>query len=305
MGCGASSTGMSTNPEDNIEVKEALKRSKVSEFDYMKRLGAGNFGEVHQVKHKPTGLVCAMKMVKRKPGAKRQSLEKEKLESKILESMSHPFIVHLYKTFRTDDEFFIVMEFLQGGELHQHLKKAGRFTKAQVQFFVSEVALALEYLHKKGIAYRDIKPENMVIHKDGHVMLTDFGLAKHIEKGQKSYSFCGTPEYICPEIINSDGHNQLVDWWAFGILVFEMLCGFPPFRSDKPEVTYKLIRDAKIDYPKHMDAASKDLVGKLVIPSQSDRLGADGGAEQVKKHKFFRGIDWFAMISRALPPPSL
>jgi len=305
MGCGASSGALATNPQDNIEVKAALKKAKLEDFQYEKTLGRGNFGEVHRVKHKATNLICAMKLVKRKPGSKRASLEKEKLESKILESMSHPFIVHLYKTFRTDEEFFIVMEFLEGGELHQHLKKAGRFTRDQTQFFVAEVALALEYLHKKSIAYRDIKPENMVIHKDGHVMLTDFGLAKHVEKGAKTYSFCGTPEYICPEIINSDGHNQMVDWWAFGILVFEMLCGFPPFRSDKPELTYKLIRDAKVEYPKHVDAASKDLVGKLVVPNATERLGAETGAEQVKRHKFFRGIDWVAMMTRKLNPPKL
>jgi len=204
----------------------------------------------------------------------------------------------------------IVMEYLEGGELHQHQKRIGRFTLPQTKFYVSEVCLALEYLHKKSIAYRDLKPENMVIHKDGHVMLTDFGLAKHVEKGQKTYSFCGTPEYICPEIINSDGHNQLVDWWAFGILTYEMLCGFPPFRSEKSEATYKLIRDARVDYPKHMDAASKDLIGKLLVPSTTDRLGAGGkdataGAEQVKKHKFFRGTDWFAIISRGVAAPKL
>lgn len=293
------------NPQDNLEVKEALKSSKLNDYEFQKILGAGNFGEVHRVKHKGSNLVCAMKLVKRRPGSKRSSLEKEKLESKILESLTHPFIVHLYKTFRTDEEFFIVMELLEGGELHQHLKKAGRFTKAQVQFYNAEVCLALEYLHKKSLAYRDLKPENMVIHKDGHVMLTDFGLAKHVEKGQKTYSFCGTPEYICPEIINSDGHNQLVDWWAFGILCFEMLCGFPPFRAEKAETTYKLIRDAKVEYPKHMDAASKDLIGKLLVVSPAERLGSDGGAEQVKKHKFFRGIDWFAMISRQVPAPKL
>jgi len=115
------------------------------------------------------------------------------------------------------------MEFLEGGELHQHQKKMGRFTQPQVKFYVSEVALALEYLHKKSIAYRDLKPENMVIHKDGHVMLTDFGLAKHVEKGQKTYSFCGTPEYICPEIINSDG--KLIDescsrTYIYSLLIF-------------------------------------------------------------------------------------
>lgn len=303
MGCGTSA--VTANPQDNIEVKESLRRSKLVDYEYQTTLGAGNFGEVHKVKHKGTNLVVALKLVKRKPGQKRASLEKEKLESKILESMSHPFIVHLYKTFRTEEEFYIVMEYLEGGELHQHMKRVGRFTMKQVQFYVSEVALALEYLHKKSIAYRDMKPENMVIHVDGNLMLTDFGLAKHVDKGCKTYSFCGTPEYIAPEIITSEGHNQMVDWWAFGILTFEMLCGFPPFRSDKPEATYKMIREARVDYPKHMDTPSKDLVGKLLVPDLATRLGADGGAEQVKRHKFFRGIDWNALISRQVPAPKL
>lgn len=168
-------------------MRAALKNSKLSDYTYMKQLGAGNFGEVHRVCEKNSKLEAAMKIVRRRPGSKRSSIEKEKLESKILESMTHPFIVHLYKTFRTDEEFFIVMELLEGGELHQHLKKAGRFSVLQTKFYCSEVCLALEYLHKKGFAYRDLKPENMVIHKDGHVMLTDFGLAKHVDKGQKTY----------------------------------------------------------------------------------------------------------------------
>jgi len=304
MGCGASS-GLAANPQDNVEVKGALTSSKLSDYEYEKTLGAGNFGEVHKVKHKGTNLICAMKLVRRRPGAKRASLEKEKLESKILESMSHPFIVHLYKTFRTEDEFFIVMEFLEGGELHQHLKKSGRFTNDQVKFYASESVLALEYLHKKCFAYRDLKPENIVIDKNGHVMFTDFGLAKHVDKGQKTYSFCGTPEYIAPEIITSEGHNHMVDWWSFGILIFEMLCGFPPFRAKDTETTYKLIRDAKVDYPKHIEPASKALIDKLLIPMQTERLGADGDSEQVKKHKFFRGTDWAAMIIRQVPPPKM
>jgi len=305
MGCGAS-TALTANPADNVEVKEALRKSKLSDFEYEKTLGAGNFGEVHRVKHKGTNLVCAMKLVRRRPGAKRSSLEKEKLESKILESMSHPFIVHLYKTFRTEEEFFIVMELLSGGELHQHLKKAGRFQLQQVKFYSSEVVLALEYLHKKCFAYRDLKPENMVIDSEGHVMLTDFGLAKHVDKGQKTYSFCGTPEYIAPEIITNEGHNIFVDWWAFGILIFEMLCGFPPFRSAQAETTYKLIRDAKVEYPKHLESSSKDLIGKLLNPQQLERLGSDDqGSEAVKKTKFFRGTDWAALIIRQVKPPKL
>jgi len=303
MGCGASA--VATNPQDNIAVKEDLKKAKLSDFEFVSKLGKGSFGEVHKVKHKGTQLVCAMKLVRRKPGAKRASLEKEKLESRILESMSHPFIVHLYKTYRTDEEFFIVMEFLEGGELHQHLKRVGRFTLAVAKFYSAQTILALEYLHKKSIAYRDLKPENIVIDKEGHAMLTDFGLAKHVEKGQKTYSFCGTPEYICPEIISNEGHNQLVDWWACGILIFEMLCGFPPFRAPKAEATYKLIRDAKVEFPKHIEAASKDILGKLIVADQNARLGIDGGAEQVKKHKFFRGVDWFAMISRKVPAPKI
>lgn len=302
MGCGASA-GTTTNPQDNIAVKAELKKAKLADFEFIEKLGEGSFGEVHKVKHKGTSLMCAMKLVRRRPGAKRASLEKEKLESKILESMSHPFIVHLYKTYRTDEEFFIVMEFLEGGELMHILKKAGRCTLAMTKFYTGEVLLALEYLHRKSFVFRDLKPENVVIDREGHAMLTDFGMAKHLDKGQRTYSFCGTPEYICPEIISSEGHNQLADWWAFGILTFEMLCGFPPFRSPKPETTYKMIREAKVEFPKHVDAASKDFCGKLIVADQNARLGIDGDAEQVKKHKFYRGMDWFAMISRQVQPP--
>jgi len=188
-----------TDARDNVAVKNDLSKSSLQDFQYEKTLGAGNFGEVHRVKHKSSGVAVAMKIVKRR-GKSKRSEEKDRQESKVLESMNHPFIVHLYKTFRTEQEYFIVMELLSGGEVHQHLKKAGRFSHAHVKFYCSEVCLALEYLHKKNIIYRDLKPENLVINSDGHTVLTDMGLAKHvnIREGGRAFSFCGTPEYLSP-----------------------------------------------------------------------------------------------------------
>jgi len=213
--------------------------------------------------------------------------------------------VHLYKTFRTEEEYFIVMELLSGGELHQRLKKAGRFTPPQVKFYASEVCLALEYLHKKNIIYRDLKPENLVVNADGHVVLTDFGLAKHvaISEGARAFSFCGTPEYISPEMIQNEGHNHGVDWWAFGVLIYEMLCGFPPFRGESTDATYKLIMAGKLDPPKHMEAGAVDICTRL-LQRQDKRAGKDD-AKEVKNTKFFRGVDWVATIAKQNAPPTV
>lgn len=318
MGSGCCGGGARINPLDNIAAKADLRTSKLEDFEKEEKLGKGHFGEVHRVRHKGTGLVCAMKTVKRRKCSSKTSeaerkrrAEKDKLETKILESMSHPFIVHLYKTFRSDEKLFIIMECLQGGELYVHLKKYGRFTLAMVKFYSAEICIAQEYLHRKSIVYRDLKPENVVVDSGGHAVLTDFGLAKHVEYGseQKTYTFCGTPEYISPEIINNEGHNHTSDWWSFGVLIYEMLCGFSPFKADNDDATYKMIRnvDAAIGgmtFPKHVDAGTKDIVSKLLTLRVADRLGA-GSAEEVKKHKFYRGMDWFALVSRQVIPPKL
>jgi len=305
------------NPTDKVAAKQDLRSSKLDHFDKEEMLGKGHFGEVHRVRHVPTGLICALKTVKRRSSSsktsdaeKRRRAEKDKLETKILEAMSHPFIVHLYKTFRTEDKLYIVMECLNGGELYKHLKKYGRFTQQMVKFYSAEVCLALEYLHKKNIVYRDLKPENVVIN-EGHAIMTDFGLAKHLdyENAGKTYTFCGTPEYISPEIINNDGHNHRTDWWSFGVLVYEMLCGYSPFKADNEDVTYKLIRGAHspvngITYPVYIDTGAKDMMQKLLMIDVAERLG-NGGAEEVKKHKFYRGMDWYALISKQLAGPKL
>lgn len=293
-----------TDARDNVAVKNDLSKASLQDFQYEKTLGAGNFGEVHRVKHNGSGVAVAMKIVKRR-GKSKRSEEKDRQESKVLESMNHPFIVHLYKTFRTEQEYFIVMELLSGGEVHQHLKKAGRFSHAHVKFYCSEVCLALEYLHKKNIIYRDLKPENLVINSDGHTVLTDMGLAKHvnIREGGRAFSFCGTPEYLSPEMIQNEGHNHGVDWWAFAVLIFEMLCGHPPFRGDSTDATYKLILAGKFDCPKHLEPGSVDIVTKLLV-KQDKRAGKDDPKE-VKNTKFFRGVDWVALIAKQVAPPKL
>lgn len=319
MGGGCSSSSVRVNVTDNTQAKMDLASSKLDDFSKEEQLGKGHFGEVHRVRHQATGLICAMKTVKRRGFSsktteqeKKRRAEKDKMESKILESMSHPFIVHLYKTFRSDNHLFIVMEYLNGGELYKHLKKYGRFTFQMVKFYSAEILLAIEYLHKKSIVYRDLKPENVVINEN-HAIMTDFGLAKHLEfgSGGRTHTFCGTPEYISPEIINNEGHDHSTDWWSFGVLIYEMLCGFSPFKADKEDVTYKLIRAAQspshgVSYSTHVDAGSKDLISKLLVVDISQRLGSgEGGGAEVKKHKFFRGVDWPAMISKQLAGPKL
>lgn len=315
MGCGAPGR---VNPVDNLAAKDNLANSKLQDFEKEEKLGQGHFGEVHRVRHKGTGLVCAMKTVKRRKVSskaseqeKRRRAEKDKLEAKILESMSHPFIVHLYKTFRNDEKLYIIMECLHGGELYGHLKKYGRFTLSVVKFYSAEILIAQEYLHKKSIVYRDMKPENVVVDSGGHVVLTDFGLAKHVEFGseKKTYTFCGTPEYISPEIVNNEGYNHTSDWWSFGVLIYEMLCGFSPFRADNEDAIYKSIRAVHsaaggLTFPKHVDAGTKDIISKLLTINVASRLGTRG-ADDIKKHKFYRGMDWFALISRQVVPPKL
>ena len=178
------------------------------------------------------------------------------------------------------------MEYIIGGEFFSHLRKAGRFPHDTARFYAAEIALVFEHLHSKSILYRDLKPENLLLDRQGHCKVTDFGFAKKVE--YRTWTLCGTPEYLAPEIILSKGHGKAVDWWALGILCYEMLAGYPPFYDDDPLGIYQKILDGKIKFPWHFDRHSKDLVKKLLTADLTKRLGnLKGGAEDLKKHKFF------------------
>ena len=211
----------------------------------MKVLGRGSFGKVCLVQYKQTKEYYAMKSLKKDVLLDQDQVESTILEKKILQTLDHPFLVGMIFCFQTEERIYFVMPFVRGGELFQHLRSEKIFKEDKVRFYAASIGLALDYLHNKGIIYRDIKPENILIGEDGYLKLIDFGMAKIVKENEKATSFCGTPEYLAPEIITGEGHNKSADWWSYGILIFEMLCGIPPFYCENTEKMYELITHAE------------------------------------------------------------
>jgi len=266
-------------------------------------LGTGTFGRVRMVTYnykKP--MYYALKMLKKSEIIRLKQVEHIKSEKSILSQINHPFIVVLYASFQDENNLFMLMEYIIGGELFSQLRKVGRFSNDTSRFYAAEIVLALEYLHSKNIVYRDLKPENLLIDKDGHMKITDFGFAKVVE--DRTWTLCGTPEYLAPEIIQSKGHGKAVDWWALGILIYEMLAGYPPFYDENPFGIYQKILAGKIEFPRHFDPNAKDLVKKLLTADRTKRFGClKDGAEDIKRHKWFKGVDWVKVYNRKVKPP--
>ncbi|XP_014669463.1 PREDICTED: protein kinase DC2-like [Priapulus caudatus] len=220
----------------------------------------------------------------------------------LLETVKHPFLVNLLWTSHDDTFLYMLFDYVCGGELFTYLRHAGNFDSATANFYTAEIVSALEYLHALAIVYRDMKPENLLLDKEGHLKITDFGFAKKLE--DRTWTLCGTPEYLAPEIIQSKGHNKAVDWWALGILIYEMLIGYPPFFDDNPFGIYEKILTGVIEWPKHIDLVAKDLIRKLLVQDRTRRLGnMKRGAEDVKHHRWFKRIAWADVYQRKLQPP--
>jgi serine/threonine protein kinase len=196
------------------------------------------------------------------------------------------------------------MECIGGGELFTHLRKARRFTDEQAKFYGAQIASVFQYMHSKKVIHRDLKPENILLEKDGYCKLTDFGFAKELEPGQRTYTLCGTPEYIAPEVLLNKGHGRAVDWWTLGILIFEMLAGQPPFVDDEPMGIYQKILAGKIEYPKSFDKYAKDLIKNLLVADLSKRYGTlKNGADDIMKHKWFSSINFEKLYNKAIVSP--
>jgi len=233
----------------------------------------------------------------------RKQVEHTRAERKVLEGFQHPFLMGLRFAFQTNSKLYLVMDFYKGGELFFHLRKVKRFTEDQARLFVAEVALALGHLHSKGFIYRDLKPENILMNEDGHVCLTDFGLAKELSSDtQVAKSFVGTPEYLAPEMIQSLGHTKTVDWWCLGILLYELTVGITPFYSGNVDEMYHKIVHAKIRFPPRLSDECKALISALLKRNPSERLGADFDVEEIKKHKFFAKLDWELLMKKEVEP---
>lgn len=225
-------------------------------------------------------------------------------EKNILADIDFPFVVNMICTFQDNSNIYMLLEYVIGGELFSHLRRAGKFSNDVTRFYAAEIVLAIEYLHNQNIIYRDLKPENLLLDERGHIKITDFGFAKRVL--DRTWTLCGTPEYLAPEIIQSSGHGKAVDWWALGILIYEMLAGYPPFFDENPFNIYEKILANRLVFPPHFHADAKDLIKKLLNTDRSRRLGnLSGGALDVKNHKWFRGVDWNLLLTKTIRAPNV
>jgi serine/threonine protein kinase len=236
----------------------------------------------------------ALKVLNKSKLVRLRQVEHVNAERYILSRVRHPFIVDLYSTFQDSQNIYMLLSYIPGGELFTHLRRAQRFTPDVTRFYLATIILALRYLHSFNIIYRDLKPENLLLDARGYLRLTDFGFAKIVD--DRTWTLCGTPEYLAPEIIQSDGHGKAADWWACGILCYEMMVGYPPFFDENQYGIYEKILRGHIHWPKDMDRLSKDIIKAFLNPDRSRRLGnMEGGPQDVLDHPWFRGVDWEAL----------
>jgi len=267
-------------------------------------IGKGSFGKVMQVRKKDDGKIYAMKVLRKEAIIARKQVTHTKAEKSILQKIQHPFIVQLHFAFQTKDKLYMILDYINGGELFFHLKKEGRFQENRVRFYAAEIVCSMAHLHGLGIVYRDLKPENILLNHEGHITITDFGLSKQIDSTEGTHTFCGTPEYLAPEVLKGQGHGHAVDWWSLGTLIYEMLTGLPPFYSQNINIMYQKILNGELRFPSYVSSEAQSLLEGLLTRDVDKRLGSGAdGSNDIKKHVFFSGIDWEKLERKEIEPP--
>jgi len=276
---------------------------KLDHFHAGATLGIGSFSRVRLVTHKIDESVWAMKVINKADVYRLKQVEHVLNERAILDKIKCPFAVGLAGTFQDERCLYMVLNFVAGGEYYTHLRSAVRFENNVAKFYVAQCALFLEYMHKGDFVYRDLKPENVLLDSRGYVRVTDFGFAKKV--AFKTYTLCGTPEYMAPEVILCSGHGAGVDWWALGVFAYESLVGQPPWVDDRgPMGIYQQILNGRLLFPRFVDASAKDLVKRLLVTDLTRRFGClVSGAGDVKEHTWFSGLDWRALADKDLTAP--
>jgi len=243
-----------------------------------------------------------MKVLDKKHILDHNEVEHTLSEKNILSKVNSPFLVNLRYSFQTAEKLYFVLDYINGGELFYHLQREKKFNEERVRFYAAEILLALECLHDHSIIYRDLKPENILLSNTGHIVLTDFGLCKEGIKQETDTTgtFCGTPEYLAPEVLKGKGYGKAVDWWSYGSLIYEMLNGLPPFYSQDVQEMYRKIMVDKLKFPGHMTEDSKNLIEQLLQRDVDKRLKEPA---KIKSHPFFKGLDFEKLSRREIKPP--
>ncbi|XP_067294857.1 serine/threonine-protein kinase N2 isoform X2 [Pseudorasbora parva] len=282
---------------------------QMDDFNCISVLGRGHFGKVLLAEFKRTGKLYAIKALKKGDVVTRDEVDSLMCEKRIFETINvsrHPFLVNLYGCFQTPDHVCFVMEYSPGGDLMTHIHN-NIFSERQTRFYSACVLLGLEFLHQNRIVYRDLKLDNLLMDSDGFVRIADFGLCKEgMGHGDRTSTFCGTPEFLAPEVLTDSTYTRAVDWWGLGVLIYEMLVGESPFPGDDEEEVFDSIVNDEVRYPRFLSPESVSVVQKLLQKNPEKRLGAgDQDANEVKKHRFFQGIDWEALLAKRVKPPFL
>ena len=300
----------SFDTDTNYPLTEKRKKKITFEnFEFLKVLGKGTYGKVILCRERATMNLYAMKIIKKEMVLFNDNIHQILAEKRVLQKTSHPFLLNLKYSFTTCDRLCLVTEFVNGGELYfqleKELKQGNPFSENRARFYGAEIISALEYLHTNAIIHRDLKLENILLDKDGHIRIIDFGLCKeNIQWNCETTTLCGTPEYRAPEIIIHDYYGKVVDWWAFGIIMCEMLVGKNPFYDENRDVMFENVLEVDIIFPRWLSDSARDLLSGLLNKEPQNRLGSgEEGSTLIKNHVFFESIDWTALMEKNVEPP--
>jgi serine/threonine protein kinase len=278
-------------------MSESNSQMRIEDFELMETLGTGSFSRVRLVRAKnvPDSPIYALKIMKKTALLQQKKAEHALREKAILRKLAHPFIVHLQGAFQDRTRLYLLFDYIPGGELFSRIADEG-LRYGATRFYISEIVLAIEYLHSQTVAYRDLKPENILLDRAGHIVIADFGFAKEVT--ERTFTLCGTPDYLAPEVISRKGHGCKADWWSLGVLLFEMTTGYPPFAANSAYATYHLILAGRVKYEAGFPTVTKSLVKLLLVPEEERP-----DAERIKAQDFFSGVDWDRCLRKEMRAP--
>ena len=292
--------------ENYTKYEEEISSSKLNynDFESLKLLGTGSFGRVLLVRYKSNNQLYAMKILHKSHIKLTQQEEHTKTERDLMVKIDSPFLLNIKFAFQDETKLYLVSDFMQGGDMFYHLHFENKFPEKKAKFYLIEIILGLEYLHKNNMIYRDLKPENILMDSEGHIKLSDFGLSKVLENNtEKAFTLCGTPQYLAPEIMKEKGYDKNVDWWSLGCFFYEMLTGFLPFYIPKDHLNEKIYQ-TEIRFPPAINPLAIKFIKELLVVDPKQRLGSgDNGIDNIKSHEYFKDIDWNKYFNKEIKPP--
>ena len=278
------------------------KKVKLEDFKFIRLIGIGSYGKIYVASKKSSNKLYAIKILNKKNIYNPTEKQNIRTERAVLAKLNHPFIMKLYYAFQTKGSLYFITEFMHGGELNYHIykEKNNYFSEEKARFYAAEIIIAINYLHMNNCIYRDLKPENVLIDKDGHIKLIDFGLSKLCEGFPcKTRTLCGTPEYLAPEVLFQDEYGIEVDWWSLGVIIYEMLSGYLPFKVIPSEKISKNIYKKRIKIFKHFSKNAENLIKRLLEYNPKKRLKY----KEIISHPFFKGTNWEKIERLETNPP--